>query len=170
MRGTRAPQQRFAWGETRLLMDYLAATYPGVPWMTNIRVGPLDPHVPRIGLSDAARKLMGNFRRYADAVVPLHDSLIVIETTITKAVQKIGQLIEYVDLVPQTPELAAYAGWPVIGELVSAIPDPRAQALCGKMGLRFVVFEPEWLDQFLAAYRRGFRRAPLSDIKQTFIE
>lgn len=170
MRGTRAPQQRFAWGETRLLMDYLAATYPGVPWMTNIRVGPLDPHIPRAGLSDAAIKLMGNFRRYADAVVITEGRVVVVETTIQKAVQKVGQLLEYLDLVPLTPELAEHSGKPLSGVLVSAIPDPRAQALCGKVGLHFVVFEPSWLAQFLAVYRGGFRRAPLSGGGQTFFD
>lgn len=169
MSHARAPQQRFAWGETRLLMDYLAATYSGRRWMTNIQVGPLDPHVPRAGLSEPQKRMMGKYRRYADAIVPLDRELMVVETTMFKAVHKIGPLLEYVDLVPQTPELAEFAGWRVRGELVSPIPDPRAQQLCARLGLAFKIFVPTWLDQFTAQYERHFRRAPLSDVKREFL-
>jgi len=150
-------------------MDYLAATYPGQRWLTNIQVGPLDPHVPRDGLTDAQKRLMGKFRRYADAVVPLVDRLVVVETTMIKAVGKIGPLMDYVRLVPQTPELADFASLPVRGELVSPIPDPRAQALCLDVGLTFVLFSVPWLDAFVDQYGARFRRAPLSEGRQDFI-
>ncbi len=170
MTRARTPQLRFSWGETRLLMDYLSAAYSGRRWMTNIRVGPIEPHVPRAGLTDSQKKILGAYRRYADAVVPLEGRLVVVETTMFKAVQKIGPLLEYVDLVPQTPELAEFAGWPVVGELVSPIPDPRAEALCRNVGLAFRVYVPDWLDQFTAQYERRFRRAPLSDSSPTFFD
>ena len=150
-------------------MDYLKATYPGRFWSTNIRVGPIDPHVPRDGLSPAQRRIMGVFRRYADAVIPLDHELVVVETTMFKAVQKIGPLLEYVDLAPQTPELAQFAHLPVRGELVSPLPDPRAQRLCERAGLVWVVFEPEWLDRFVAQMEARFRRAPLSDVRAEFV-
>ena len=169
MSHTRAPQQRFLWGETRFLMDYLKATYPGRQWFTNIRVGPITPHIPRDGLSDAQIKLMGAFRRYADAVVPLERELVVVEATIIKAVQKIGPLMEYLDLVPQTPELAHLQHLKLRGELVSPIPDPRVQKLASRVGLRFVVFNVDWLDQVQQIYGRRFRRAPLSDVSRTFV-
>jgi len=152
-----------------MLMEYLALAYPGLPWHTNIRVGPIEPHVPREGLSDAARKLMGSWRRYADAVVVAPHQLVVVEATIIKAVQKVGQLMEYVRLVPVTPELAAFSHLPLVGLLVSAIPDPRAQALCAEVGLHFAVYEPAWLGDFVDQYGRRFRRAPLSDVGQTFV-
>ncbi len=169
MSRTRAPTQRFLWGETRLLMDYLAATYPGQRWLTNVRVGPIDPHVPRDGLTDAQKRLMGSFRRYADAIVPLADRLVVVETTVLKAVEKIGPLMEYVRLAPQTPELAEFASLPVHGELVSPIPDPRAQALCLEVGLTYKVFAVPWLDAFVDQYGQRFRTAPLSEGRQDFI-
>jgi len=150
-------------------MDYLQATYPGRFWSTNIRVGPIDPHVPRDGLSDAQIRIMGCYRRYADAVVPLPSELVVVETTMFKAVQKIGPLLEYVDLVPQTPELARFVHLPVRGELVSPIPDPRAQRLCERMGVRFVLFPVPWLEQFVQQYGRRFRTAPLADVSARFV-
>ncbi len=170
MSHTRVPQQRYMFGETRLLMDYLSAAYPGLRWYTNIRVGPIEPHIPRAGLSEAAKKLLGAYRRYADAVVVTPAELVVVETTMVKAVQKVGPLLEYLDLVSQTPELTEVLGRPVRGELVSPIPDPRASDLCSRVGLRFVTFEPAWLDQFMEVYSGRFRRAPLSDRQAQFID
>lgn len=151
-------------------MDYLADRYPGRRWWTNVRVGPIDPHVPRPDLSEAQRKLMGAFRRYADAVVLDGDTLVIVETTIFKAVEKIGPLLEYARLLPQTPEFAEWRGLPIRAELVSPIPDQRAAELAGQVGITFVTWEPPWLDEVLEQYGRRFRRAPLSDIKPKFIE
>ncbi len=170
MSRTKAPQQRFLWGETRLLMDYLQASYPGRRWHTNIRVGPIEPHVPRDGLSDEERALMGTFRRYADAVIPLDGQLVVVETTMIRAVVKIGPLLEYLKLAPQTDEYPAWRSLRVRGELVSPIPDPRAEALCGEVGLRFVVFRVPWLDRYFEAYGRRFRTASLSNVRQGFVD
>jgi len=78
--------------------------------------------------------------------------------------------MEYLDLVPQTPELAEFADWPVDGELVSPIPDPRAEKLCGSVGLAFKVYVPDWLDQFTAQYGQRFKRAPLSESSPTFFD
>lgn len=153
----RAPNHRFVLGETRLLMDYLAAALPGRRWFTNIQVGPLDVHIPRAGLSDAAIKLMGKFRRYADAIVPLDDRLLLIETTINQGHSKIGQVMEYRKLVPQTPELAQYAALPLESRLVSGVPDPAVQELCLETGIVFVHFEPAWLDDFIAYRGQRFR-------------
>jgi len=150
-------------------MDYLKATYWGDQVFTNIRVGPLEPHVPRDGLSDAQKRLMGSFRRYADAVVVLPGELVVVETTMLKAVMKIGPLLEYLKLVPETPELAQFLSRPVRGELVSPIPDPRTADLCRESGLRFVVFEVDWLDFFIAEKGARFRQASLSGVRQTFV-
>jgi hypothetical protein len=165
----RSPQKRYAWGETRLLMEYLADRYPGAVWKTNVQIGALAPHIPRPGLSEAAQKLMGKYRRYADAVVITPTELVLVETTIIKAVQKVGQLMDYVLLLPETPELQESLSLPRRAELVSAIPDPRAEALCKQVGVGFVVWEPAWLPDFVALYGQRFRRAPLSDRGQTFV-
>ena len=170
MSRARAPQQRFLWGETQLLMDYLRAKYPPPGVFTNIRVGPLDPHIPRDGLTDAQKRLMGSFRRYADAVVVRAEEIVVVETTMFRAVTKIGQLLEYLKLTPQTPELAQYFPRPIRGELVSPIPDPRAEELCNDVGLRFVLFEVGWLDKFTEAYGARFRQASLSNVRQGFVD
>mgnify|MGYP001605290096 CR=1 FL=1 len=169
MSRARAPLTRYLWGETRLLMDYIKAVYPPPGVFTNVKVGPLDPHVPRDGLTGAQQRLMGSFRRYADAIVVRPDEPVVIETTMVKAVTKVGPLLEYLKLVPQTPELAQYMPRRVRGELVSPIPDPRTEELCKDLGLRFVVYEVDWLDKFMEQYGARFRMAPLSGLRQEFV-
>ena len=169
MSHAKVPKLRYAFRETRLLMDYLAATYPGRRWYTNVRVGALEPHALRPGMSEAEMRLLGGWRRYADAIVGPPPDVVVVETTIWKAVEKIGPLMEYLALVPETPELAELRSYPLRGELVSPIPDQRAADICGRVGIRFVVFKVTWLDETIAAYGRRFRRAPLSETQTRFV-
>lgn len=168
MSHTNIPKRRHMLGETAFLMEYLQAAYPGRRWITNMRVGPLEPHLPREGLSPAQRALMGAYRLFVDALVVMDRQLVVVETKIKNRAEGIGPLLRYVRLTPATPELGEMQGWPVRGELVSPIPDPDVQRELERVGLRFVYFEWKRLDEFMQIYAERFRRAPLSEIETVF--
>jgi len=115
-------------------MEYLEAAYPGDQWLTNVHVGPYISHMNRDGLTDAELRFIGKQRRYADAIVVQRGGVVVVEATMIRAIQKIGPLLEYLKLVPQTPELEHLRGVPLRAELVSPLPDPRVEAIASSVG------------------------------------
>lgn len=168
MSKARVPKRRFMWGETRLLMDYLRDAYPQDRWFTNMRIGPIKTVLPLDDLTESERRLLGAGRRFVDAVVIRPHEIVVIEATMREQVESVGPLLEYLELTPQTPELQEFLPRPIRGELVSPIPDPRTEALCRKLGIRFVWHRVDWLDEFMVAYAARLRRAPLSQVETRF--
>lgn len=153
-------RRRQMMGETRLLMEYLLLTYPSWPWFTNMKLGTDIPAKSGVVLDEAERRLLRVYKRYADAVVITDSEIIVIEATISRSTDKVGPLLQYVSLVPHTPELRPFLGRMVVGVILSAVPDAVAENLARKVGVRYVTFTPPWLEEFFAIYPGRIRRAP----------
>jgi hypothetical protein len=153
------PKRRQLFAESRLLSEYLADRYKGAQWFVNLRIGATGL-MPGVDPTDEGAIAMLRIRnRYADAIVVTPAELIVIEATMWKADAKVGQLQGYLLIVRQTPALAPFLGRPVVGELVTGQHDALAEALCRRNGLRYVHYEPAWIDDFYAAYPGRVRRA-----------
>lgn len=75
------------------------------------------------------------------------------------ASKKLGQVLEYMRLAASTPDLAPYLARPIVGEIVTAQHDPLAQQVIQAAGIRYVHFEPPWIDEFYALYPKRRRRA-----------
>ena len=152
------PKRRNLLAESRLVAEYLAERYPGAQWFMNLRIGATGL-MPGVDLTDPGIEQMVRRRnRYADAIVVTPAELVVIEGTMWLADQKVGQLQAYLLIVRDTPALAPYLGRPVIGELVTGQHDDAAEILCQRAGLRYVHYEPKWIDDFYAAYPHRRRR------------
>jgi hypothetical protein len=145
-------------GEKRLLMEYLAENYPGCVWFVQFRVGS-DPEMGGAEYEDEAeRRLARNVNYWVDGVVVTPTELVVIEATMYRGAAKAGKLLEYMKLLPATPELRPYLGRRVVGEVVSAQDDPLGREVCKDLGIRFVVYAPSWLPEFWALYPDRRRR------------
>lgn len=145
-------------GEKRLVMEYLAEKYPGCEWFIQYRVG-ADPEMAGGEYEDEAeRRLARQANYWVDAVVVTPTELVVIEATMYRGAAKAGKLMEYIMLLPATPDLRPYLGRRVVGEVVSAQDDPLGREVCKKMGIRFVVYEPPWLGEFWELYPDRRRR------------
>jgi len=152
--------RRHLLGETRLLMEYLAQTYPDDRWLTNIKVGTAIQ--PKVGLelTDEERRMFKVYQRFPDAVVVRPRELVVIEACVWRSLEKVGQLLQYLLVVPHTTELKPFLDRPVVGELLTAQGDAVAEKICRDHNIRYTVFVPPWLDEFYALHPERKRRAP----------
>jgi len=147
------PEQRLSkWQprEEQLISEFCAQQFPDCPVRTRVRLGPINPSMDISGLSDNEIKLLGTWRRWADAVVIKPDQLIVIEASIRPLIGKISQLEYYLRLVGATPELAEFAGRPATGLLLFSMQDPVLEQLAREKGFSVRYFRPSWVDEYLA--------------------
>jgi len=170
MSRARAPYRRFLWGETRLLMDYLKATYPGKRWHTEMRVGATEGFEGKRALTPDERKIFRAWNGRADGIVVLENEIIAIEPGIRRILEKVGCLLAVMNDIPETEDLGAARLLPLRGELVSPYRHRRAERVCEQVGIRYVYFPVPWLDQALMEQERQFRKQSLSGVRQTFVE
>lgn len=150
-------QLRFTYGETRLVSEYLAATYPDAIVMERVRLGPVVAVGGNEGLTDAEVRMSGVFRRFADAIVVTKSELIVVEGKMRAAPDAVAQLHLYNELVDDTFDLLDYKHLPRALELVTAIADPAVERMAAKFDVRVRVYRPAWYAQWVQS--RSHREA-----------
>lgn len=135
--------------ELRLVSEYLAAKYPRARTFQRMRVGEIHPSLQPESLLEAERRLVGVFRRWADAIVITDSTLVVIEASIYPDLGDISKVKAYARLAPYTPELQEWAHLSVQCEIVTCIRDPFIEQLCKENGIRPIIFRPPWIDAYL---------------------
>jgi len=148
--------------EMRLVSEYLAKHYGKYPTKTRVRVGAIHPDLKPGELSDAEQRMVGVFRRWADAVVFMPNRLILIEAAIRPSPGDISQLELYKHLLPKTPELAEHKSKRIDMVLLYALEDPVIVALAREKGIKVVYFHPSWIDDYLKILYPRERRASLT--------
>jgi len=165
-----AKTRRFHLGESRLLAEYMAEQYAGATISFQPRLGS-DPSLVGVQIMDEAEmRLARNLNRRPDAWAITATEIVIIEASMQWPTTKIGRLMEYLLLVPATPDLAPYLGRRLVGEILTAIHDPMAELLCNRHGFRYVWRHPVWMDEYLAAYPDRKRRAPNAGLVQALAE
>ena len=138
--------------DQRLVSEYVKSTYPDAIAVFNEL--PLGPPIEELrkrypGTPDSA------FRRWkprADAIVILADRIIAIEGKVIRPSKGMGDLIRYRDKVKQTPELQEWANLPLELQLVTPREDPMMVQDCGKQGITYVLYQPEWAVRHLMEF------------------
>ena len=148
--------------EMRLVSEFLAKHYGQYPTRTRVRVGSIHPDLKPGELSGAEQRMVGVFRRWADAVVFMPDRLVLIEAAIRPNPGDISQLELYEHLLPMTPELAEHKDKPIEKLLLYALEDPVIVGLAREKGIKVVYFHPPWIDDYLKVLYPRERRAPLT--------
>lgn len=146
-----------------MVSEYLAKTYPDHPTRTRVRVGSVHPELRPGELSKAELKMVGVFRRWADAIVFMPDRLILIEAAIRPNPGDISQLELYEHLLPKTPELAEHKDKPIEKVLLYALEDPVIVKMARDRGIGVTYFHPDWIDEYLKVLYPRERRAPLTE-------
>lgn len=146
----------------RLVSEFLAKNYGKYPTRTRVRVGSVHPELKPGELSAAEQKMVGVFRRWADAVVFMPDRLVLIEAAIRPSPGDISQLELYEHLLPLTPELAEHKDKPIEKLLLYALEDPVIVKMARERGIRVTYFHPPWIDEYLKVLYPRERRAPLT--------
>jgi len=135
--------------EMRLVSEYLAKNYADYPTRTRVRVGSIHPDLKPEQLSESEKKMVGVFRRWADAIVFMPDRLVLIEAAIRPSPGDISQLQLYEHLLPHTPELAEHKDKPIEKVLLWAIEDPPIAAMARQYDIKVIYFHPGWVDDYL---------------------
>jgi len=135
--------------EQRLVSEFVARFYADHESRTHVHLGSTPPRLKGQFATDADARLVGVFRRWADALVFMPDKLILIEGKILPQPGVISQLKLYEELIPKTPELAEHAGKPVEKVLVCAIEDLLISELARREGVRVHIFIPAWIEEYL---------------------
>lgn len=146
--------------ELRMISEWLAQTYPEAAYETRVRLGRIEPRQEGAFVSDEEARMLGVFRRWADAIVYMPDRLILVEAAIRPEPGDISKLELYERLIPNTPELADFASLPVEKILLYAMPDDLLLTLAREHGIKVQYFRPGWVEEYLKELYPRERRSP----------
>ena len=132
-------RRRIDW-ERILVLEYVLDNYRETPYWIREGVGPL----PDTG--DAA--FYARTRRWADAIIRAPEAMIIVEGKMSVEPSVIGQLLNYRNLLPQTPMLRKYNELPIIMRVVTAHLKPGMQKLLEDAEIEVVTYKPSNYDQW----------------------
>lgn len=135
--------------EQRLVAEYIARFYRDHESQTHVHLGSVQPRLKGKFQTEADARMLGLFRRWADALVLLPDRIVLIEGKILPQPGVLSQLELYARLIPKTPELAEHKHKPIEKVLLCAIEDPQVTAMAREQDVRVVTFKPAWLNSYL---------------------
>ncbi len=140
--------------EERMRAEYLATFHPRDPYETNVHLG-WPPEVDR-NAPDALKKRAEYMVALlkADAVVRIPGGAIVYEFAVWRPQAKVGQLLVYWQLLPQTPGYEDLDYSEIHPVIVIGVDDPHARELAKRVGIEVKEYRPPWLEAALTA-RRG---------------
>lgn len=136
--------------ETRLVAEYLKATYPQFPHISGVPLGKVSEKLMAEEGYEKAIRMSRPTRPEVDAVVILPRFLILIEAKVWHIIDGMAKLPLYKSLVPFTPELKEYQNNEVIMELVTPWTNPNLEIMCRDAGIYLHVFKPDWINETVA--------------------
>jgi len=153
----------------RLVSEYLLAAYPKAIHLTRVRLGTWEPQAKGLQLTEAELKMLGSFRRWADAIAITEDEMVLVEGAIRPDTGEASKLQIYAELVPSTPELSDYLHLPLRMELVYAIGDAVVIDFCRRQGITTVEYRPAWLGEYFERLARrqarGMQRRGFGEVE-----
>ena len=142
-------RKRVDW-ERLLVYEYVQTNYLDVPHWFREEVGPLPP--------GSNPMLYAKTRRWADAIVHLPDKTLLIEGKMKAEPNVIGQVLNYKNLIPQTPMLAKYKNLPVRPRVITAMVTDQVKELIENSGIEVEIFKPsnyeEWYEKVMVNGRK----------------
>ena len=156
-------REKRAWQprEMRMVAEFIRERYPDRRHFTRVRLGRLPSQLIRPDMMPEDVRMIGVWRRWADAIVVDGKKLILIEAAIRPEPGDISKLELYEMLIPETPELAPYAGFTIVRLLVYVIEDGAVLELAKRHGVKTAKYVPSWLPSYLRQLYPRERRGPL---------
>jgi len=147
--------------ETRLVLEWLAATYPKSHWMTHVRLGSMPAGLATDNLDDQqAMMVHSTFARWADAVVALPDRTLLVEAKVVLHPNALAQLMVYRRLAPYTPGLSIRVDLPIEPVVLYARPDEVVLQLAAELRITAVRYDPDWVEEYLRSLALRKSSAP----------
>ena len=135
--------------EQRLVSEFVAEFYGDYESRTHVHLGSTPARFKGMYAKEENGRLLGVFRRWADALVFMPDRLVLIEGKILPQPGVLSQLKLYEELIPKTPELSEHRSKPIEKILICAIEDPLISELARREGVRVIIYRPKWIDTYL---------------------
>ena len=152
------PKKKWAPREHRLVAEYVATHYPNARVFFRPRIGSPPPELAaRLG-PELAHRMLKSWYKYPDAIVITKDKLIIVEGKIHRPETAIGQLLEYAELVRKSPEFAQFSDKELELQLVTPWKRDSLKVVCDKFGVKYVVFAPDWIKDYLELYAHYWSR------------
>jgi hypothetical protein len=148
--------------EMRMVAEYTAKFYSKNQVLTRVRLGALHPSLNIDNLDADEKAMLGVWRRWADAIVITPSKLILIEGAILADPGDISKLIIYKSLIPHTPELSNYLDRDIEMQLVYSIEDPLIVITARQVGIKTILFQPDWILEYVKQLTGRAQRASLT--------
>lgn len=142
--------------EERMMSEFVAERFPGIPTSVHLRVGwpnSVDPKQPG-ALEERQLKL--STLPEADLVVRTEELATIYEFKIRREQEALGKLLLYRELLLSTPGYEDLKEENVALVIVTGREDPRVTAMAAKLGILEIPYRRDWLTKALAE-RTGAR-------------
>lgn len=149
-----------------MVAEFIRERYPDRRHFTRVRLGRPPSQLVRPGMAPEELRMIGVWRRWADAIVIDGKKLILIEAAIRPDPGYISKLELYEMLIPATQELAPYHNLTVVKLLVYAIEDRAVLELAKRHGVKTTRYVPSWLPSYMRQLLPRERRGPLSTVAE----
>ena len=138
-----------AW-TTRLLAEWIATNLPRASVQNEVKLGPLDTSIVTGASASIAAGAASNKRGRIDALAWDATTIYLIEAKAKLDGAALGQIENYLRLLPSTPELQSLMGRAVHPILLVANDDSAVHAEASARGIDVVVYKPAWWDATVA--------------------
>lgn len=125
-----------------MLASWIDLKHHSSTWIQRCRLGPDDPNLP--GSTGDVLKV------WADAIVLEDNQSIIIEASVLPDSKKIGQIEFYKEQFLKTPRFSRYWDKPVVLLFLTAKENADLRAFAEKRGIIYEVYNPDWLNKWLA--------------------
>lgn len=140
---------------TMLLQEWISLRFPNALVYYQLRLGPTSRHLVNVTVTPALERMLRVANWYADAVILDQSEGLMVEAKVEPNPSAIGQVLFYLRLYWQTPELAAYAHLPFRPVVLFAEEDPHVTDFARSLGVSVYTYTPTWIAQYLET--RQFR-------------
>lgn len=132
-------KQRVNW-ESKLVREYLIVRHErNLKWIRH-EIGPYNPNNPS--------EYNGQLRRWADAIVDINDTVLLIECKMRPDHRAISQIDLYRNLFPLTPEFEYYADKPLRCMLLTTSMEYAVKETCDRWNIEYEVYVPSFMEDY----------------------
>jgi hypothetical protein len=126
--------------EARMIREWINQNYlRNLKWIRH-EIGPYNPNDPV--------QYNGQLRRWADAIIDIDDTVLLVEAKMRPDHKAISQIDMYRRLFPKTPEFEYYWDKPLRLMLLTTSLDIAVKETCDIWGIEYEVFIPSFMDEF----------------------
>jgi hypothetical protein len=132
-----------------LMREWAARTYPGVPLLEQLRLGPTSAKLIGVVVTPALEAALRVANWFADGVLLSPMETLVIEAKVRPTPAAVSQVQFYAEQIASTPALASRLSLPINALVLFAEDDPVVNAFARRHGVRVAIYTPPWIADYL---------------------